>query len=149
MKDWIEKARGLSFGVATGFRGADGRFEETSHGHQWMMFEEGEDTVFWCPFNNQAATLEGRAFALNERAIVRATTYSLGASLVIHGSIAKWILARGRGIYVLNWRHAFDRLRDAPRIACDEAVINLYRSNMRPERMPVMTIRRQRRGEAA
>ncbi|MDQ1198829.1 hypothetical protein QE435_004539 [Rhizobium sp. SORGH_AS 787] len=144
MNEWVEKARGLSFGIATGFRAADGRFEEASRGHQWLMFEEDEDTAFWCPFNNQTATLEGRAFALNERAIVRATTYSLGASLVIHGSVAKWILARGRGIFVLNWRHAFDKLRDAPRISCDDTIVSLYRSHMRPERMPVMTVRRTR-----
>ena len=149
MREWIERAKGLSFGVTTGFRASDGRFEQVQNGHRWMMFEEDGDTVFWSPFNNQIATWEGRAFALNEQAILRATTYSFGDSLIIHASVSKWILAGGKGIFVLDWRRAFDNLRFAPRIACDEAVSHHYRTHMRPQRMPVMTVRTQRRGVAA
>ena len=44
--------------------------------------------------------------------------------------------AASDGIVILDWSRAFDRLRDAPRIAMGESLLPLYKQHMRPCRMP-------------
>ncbi|QKK28611.1 hypothetical protein FE844_003040 [Rhizobium indicum] len=137
------RAELLSCGIAYGFRGEDGRFEPDRRGQEWLAFEEPEDVVYWNPRTGFTATFEGRAFALGELAITNAATYALDDSLKIFGSISRWIEANGRGIFVLDWRRAFDKLRDAPRVECDsDDVSALYRQYMKPQRLPVMRVRR-------
>jgi hypothetical protein len=36
----------------------------------------------------------------------------------------------------VDWTRAFDRLRDAPRIAIEEELLPLYRRFMKPARVP-------------
>lgn len=147
--DWIKKARPLTCGAFRGFRAHDGRFDENCDGHTWLAFEEPDDVVLWCPFNDQVASYDGRAFALNEAAIGTASTYALDDYLIIHDSPRGFILSGGKGIVVLDWHRAFDKLREAPRIAVDEAVLPLYRKFMAPPRMPKVAVRRQPRKAAA
>jgi hypothetical protein len=145
-----KKLSKLSSGIAYGFRGEDGRFERDRAGQEWLAFEELQDIVYWNPRTGFTATFEGRAFALGEVAITSAATYALDDSLKIFASVAQWIEANGRGIFILDWRHAFDKLRDAPRIECDgDQIAALYRQHMKPARMPVMKVRRQHRSIAA
>lgn len=141
---WKDRAKDLSSGVFRGFRAADGRFEETEHGHSWLAFEEPEDVILWCPFNEQIALFEGRGFALNELAIENAATYSLGAALVIHGSIRNWILANGHGIFVVDWRRAFHMLHRAPRVIIDANIGSTYDRWMRCP-MPRVSVRQPER----
>lgn len=143
---WKQRAVGLSYGTATGFRAADGRFDEDAGGHHWISFEEEDDLVFWCPFNQQIATWEGRAFALGEEAIDNASTYAIGGELMIHQSVGRWILAGGRGIFVLDWSRAFDKLRWAPRVAVAPGARSIYHRSMHARRMPQVRVLR---GEAA
>lgn len=139
------RAELLSSGIAYGYRGDDGRFERDRNGQTWLAFAEPDDTVYWHPQTGQVATYYGRAFALGELTITNAATYALDDSLKIFGSVAQWIAANGKGIFVLDWRHAFDRLRYAPRVEVDEQVEALYRRHMKP-RLPVMQVNRQPRG---
>ncbi|MHC2298223.1 hypothetical protein [Rhizobium mongolense] len=148
MDDLKKKARQLSSGIAYGFRGADGRFERDRNGQEWLAFEEPDDIVYWNPRTGFTATYEGRAFALGELAITNAATYALDDSLKIFGTVAQWIEANGNGIFVLDWRRAFDMLHPAPRIEIDDRVERLYRRHMNP-RMPVLKVRRQHRSAAA
>lgn len=141
MAHWQKRAEPLSCGVATGFRAADGRFDEDTDGHRWLVFQQPHDRVYWNPSDNQIATHEGRAFALGEEAIENAATYALDGALIVYETVAQWVLAGGDGIFVLDWSRAFDRLRDAPRIAVDAAILPLYRRHMRPVRMPQLFVK--------
>lgn len=141
---WKKRANGLSCGTATGFRAADGRFDEDAGGHRWIMFEEDDDMVLWCPFNQQIATWEGRAFALGEEAIDNASTYALDGELIIHQSVGRWILAGGRGIFVLDWSRAFDKLRFCERVRLDTDIRSIYHRSMHPRRMPRVSVLRSK-----
>jgi hypothetical protein len=150
---WIDpstlptRAEELSSGLALGFRGADGRFEPDRHGQRWIAFDEPDDVVYWNPKTGFIATYYGHAFALGELNIKNAATYALGDSLKIFGTVAQWIDARGRGIFVIEWPQAFDKLRDAVRIEVDDRVSAEYRRHIQP-RLPVVNVRRQQRSAA-
>lgn len=126
--------------IATGTMAADGLFEHDENGDRWLAFEEADDFVFWQPRRNQLATYANRAFALGEAAIDNTGTYAFDCALNIFASPLDWLRARRDGIVVLDWGFAFDRLRDAPRIAIAETLLPLYRRHMKPARMPAVTI---------
>lgn len=65
--------------IAHGQKAADGRFDPDPGGPDWFVFAERDDVVFWRPRTGELATWDGRAFALGERAIDQASTYSLAS----------------------------------------------------------------------
>ncbi|MBY5879846.1 hypothetical protein HFN46_11825 [Rhizobium leguminosarum] len=141
-----KKAKLLSSGVAYGLRGKDGRFEPDRAGKEWLFFDELHDVVYWCPRTGEVATYEGRAFALGELAIGNAATYALEGRLHIHATVGRWIIAGGTGIVVIDWRRAYDMLKDAPRIRVDEAIVPLYVHYMRPPKPEVWVRPEKHRG---
>ncbi|EGE56751.1 hypothetical protein RHECNPAF_5730022 [Rhizobium etli CNPAF512] len=122
--------------LSHGFRAADGRFDPDPSGPDWFVFAEPEDLVFWRPKTSELATWTGRSFALGEAVIGNAATFSFGNALHLYASPLDWLRAGRDGTVVLDWRHAFDRLRDCPRIAVDDRLLPIYRRHMRPARMP-------------
>ncbi|WFU89528.1 hypothetical protein QA644_06665 [Rhizobium sp. CC1099] len=122
--------------LARGHKAADERFEPDPAGPDWFVFAERDDLIFWRPRTGELATWAGRAFALGESAISNASTYSFNFALNIFASPLDWLRAARDGVVVLDWRHAFDHLRECPRVAVDEALLPIYRRHMRPARMP-------------
>lgn len=125
--------------VATGCRVGDGFFEPGS-GDSYVVFEEPDDLIFWQPKTNELLTLYGRSFALNEMHVDNAATYSFDANLNAFGTVLDWLRADCDGIVVIDWRRAFDRLRDAPRVAVAESLLPLYRKWMKPARLPRLSV---------
>ncbi|KZS55261.1 hypothetical protein [Rhizobium anhuiense] len=119
-----------------GIRAADGRFEIDTNGPDWFAFAEPDDVIFWQPKTGALATWAGRSFALGETAIGNAATYSFGSALHIYADPLSWLINGRNGTVVLDWRHAFDQLRECPRIAVDDRLLPIYRRHMRPARMP-------------
>jgi hypothetical protein len=126
--------------LAHGLVGDDGLFEYDSGGDPWFAFEEPDDWVFWQTGRSRLVTYTGRAFALGEEAITNAGTYAFDCTLNIFANPLEWLLAKRDGIVVLDWRRAFDRLRDAPRIAIDETLLPTYRRFMKPARVPQLFV---------
>ncbi|MDC7742832.1 hypothetical protein [Rhizobium binxianense] len=122
--------------LARGYRAADGRFDPDPSGPDWFAFAERDDLVFWRPKTGSLATWAGRSFALGEAAIGNAATYSFGSALHIHADPLSWLIHGRNGTVMLDWRHAFDQLRECPRIAVDDRLLPIYRRHMRPARMP-------------
>ncbi|MEP9400123.1 hypothetical protein [Mesorhizobium sp. KR2-14] len=126
--------------LATGSKTHDGLFEHAEHGERWIAFEQEDDFVFWHAGRNAFATYSNRAFALGEEAIDNPGTYAFERALNIFASPLDWLRAGRDGIVVLDWSWAFDRLRDAPRIAIAEGLLPLYKRHMRPARMPELFV---------
>lgn len=135
------RATPQSCAIIFGHRGADGRFDENPFGSTWLVFEEPGDFVFWCPETRETATWDGRAFALGEANIEDPATYTLDGRLHIHGTVGRWMLADGQGIFIVDWSQAFDRLRSCPRIRLDREVVDLYKKHMVPTIMPHVVVR--------
>lgn len=135
--------------IATGRRADDGIFEDDEGGHAFLVFEEPEDVVFWSPRTGEIATAFNRAFALGEEAIYDASTYSFDCHLNIFSDPLDWLRNRCDGCVVLDWRRAFDRLRDAPRIAISEDLLFLYKRHMRPPHLPEVSVIATRKAVAA
>ncbi|ANT53269.1 hypothetical protein [Mesorhizobium amorphae] len=134
--------------TATGIKAHDGFFEPTPVGDRWLVVETEEDSVFWNPKTNVFATDFGHAFALGEEMISAAATYSFDCALNIFAHPLDWLRGKRDGIVVLpdQWHRAFDKLRDAPRIALAESLLPRYRRCMRPTHLPelfVMTSKRE------
>lgn len=120
-----------SLRIVHGECGATGHFELRPDGLPFIAFVETDDVVLWNPDGGELATWTGRAFALGEDNIVNAATYAFDCALHVHRDPLSWLQDRARGIVVLDWRRAFDMLRDAPRIAIGEGLLPLYRRHMR------------------
>ncbi|MFT2210689.1 hypothetical protein ACLJYM_02250 [Rhizobium giardinii] len=133
---------------ARGHRAIDGRFEHDPNGYDWFVFSEATDLIFWRPGTDELATLDGRAFAINETMIDAASTYSFGHCLHVFESPLDWLRAARDGCVVVNWRLAFDRLRYCPRIAIAESLLPIYDRHMTPV-LPELFILRRRRETAA
>lgn len=67
-------------------------------------------------------------------------TYSFNCALNIFVDPLDWLRAKRDGIVVLDWTRAFDRLRDAPRIALAESLVPKYERYMRPAHMPKLFV---------
>ena len=128
--------------VAIGHVGPDGLLEPNCFGKRWLAFEEpgSDDTVFWHPRTQVLARWSGRAFALGQDVVDNPGTYSFDCALNIFDDPLGWLRARRDGIVMLDWSRAFDRLRDAPRIAIAESLLPLYRRHMRPARVPELFV---------
>jgi hypothetical protein len=135
--------------VATGAVGHEGRIEAAPTGGRWLAFEQDDDTVFWQPRSANFATDCGRAFALGEDIIDNPGTYAFDCSLNIFADPLDWLRAGRDGIVVLDWRRAFERLRDAPRVAVVEELFARYTRSMKPGRLPEVTVLRSLRRRAA
>lgn len=137
--------------MAMGSKAADGVFRADDGGDKWLAFPQQTDVVFWRPQDNAFATAFNRAFALGEDLIDNAGTYSIGGALTVFTEPLAWLLARRDGIVVLpsQWHRAFDRLRDAPRIALAEPLLPTYRRWMKPSWMPQLSVLRHARSSAA
>ena len=135
--------------IARGYKAHDGLFEPYPS-DRWHAFpvSDVDDIVFWQKETGKIATWTGRAFALGEEIICEATTYSFGHALNIFSDPLDWLRARRDGIVVLDWNLAFDRLRDAPRIAVTEDILPLYRRHMKPSRTPPLLVIPSRRRAA-
>ncbi len=133
-------ARLLPIMTAMGSVSGTGYFDPADSGEMWIAFAEQNDTVFWHPSTDRICTLQRRAFALNEDHIVNAATYCFEANLNVFATCSDWLRADCDGIVVLDWSRAFDRLRDAPRIALAERLLPVYRRSMQPRRLPSLSI---------
>ncbi|EGE59345.1 UNVERIFIED_ORG: hypothetical protein GGI63_005946 [Rhizobium esperanzae] len=128
------------------FCSSDGFFEPEDGGPAWFVFAEREDAIFWRPETDELARWTGRSFALGEQAVDAAGTCSFGHSLNIYTNPLRWLKAGRDGIVVADWRRAFDRLRQVPRIAVEEELLPVYMENMKPDRMPSLFVLRQVEG---
>lgn len=126
--------------IAAGSIARDGLFEHDEIGERWLAFEEADDFVFWQPRRDQLATYANRAFALGEAAVDNPGTYAFDCALNIFAGPLDWLREERDGIVVLDWSRAFDRLRDAPRIAIAETLLPVFRHHMKPARMPAVTV---------
>jgi hypothetical protein len=130
--------------IAEGNLALDGLFESEPSGDRWLAFDEFavDDVVFWQPRLGRFSTWSGRAFALGEDLIYAAATYAFDCNLNIFADPIDWLRAKRDGIVVIpdKWPLAFDRLRDAPRIAIAEALLPHYRRHMRPGHLPELFV---------
>ena len=129
-------AAAMPIRVACGFAAHDGRFEDQPTGKTFLVFAEPEDAIFWQPRSGEIATMDGRAFALGEDAITNPATYSFDCNLNLWPDPLDWLRAGCDGCVVLDWRRAWSRLQDAPRIAVHERLLVPYRRHMKPPRGP-------------
>lgn len=125
-----------------GVRGEDGWLEPTPDGRVFVAFYEQSpnDVVFWCPRTNEFAGLRGRVFALGEDNIADPSVFAFDANLHIYADALTWLRDDGRGIVILDWSRAFDRLRHVPRIAVTERLLPTYLEYMKPRRMPELSV---------
>ena len=146
--DWLLR-RGVSpeamlqpthLGVAHGNKTKAGIFEAETEGPTWFAFEEPYDVVFWNPKDGAIAYDTGRAFALGEPLIDDPWSTAIDCWLKIFADPLQWLQHERRGLVVLNWSMAFDKLRDVPRIAVAEDILPTYRKMMRPPRMPTLAV---------
>ena len=121
-------------------RAKDGRFDENPDGPEWIASEEVHDWVFWQPLTGEIATDTGRAFALGEELIDNPATTAFDQQLNIYADPLQWLKNEGRGIVVVNWKFAFDRLRDVTRVAVAEELLGTYKRCMRPLHMPKLFV---------
>jgi hypothetical protein len=98
-----------------------------------IVFHEpvDDDLVVWEPETGAVTTFYRRAFALGASDNLTASAGALH-HLRIHADPLGWLRERGRGLVIVDWRQCFDRLRNVPRVAVDEAVLRRYREAMRP-----------------
>lgn len=133
---------------AKGVRALDGVFETSETGSVFIIFEEPEDLVFWCPKTDEIATALNRSFALGEDMIHNSGTFAFEGSLNVFASPLEWLRAGRDGCVILHWERAFDRLRNVPRVVVDEDLVFTYRKNM-VVRLPALAVRTTERRVAA
>lgn len=134
--------------VATGRMASDGCFEDDREGQSFILFPEAEDAVFWQPRTGELATWSGRAFALGEDALYNPGTYAFDGNLNLLPDPLEWLRCSCDGIVVLDWKRAWSRLQDAPRLAVHETLIFQYRRHMQPPRGPETVVLVERRAVA-
>ncbi|RLP22753.1 hypothetical protein [Mesorhizobium sp. YM1C-6-2] len=141
--------RPMAIMVAVGDLGQDGHFEGADTGARWLAFEQERDLVLWQPRRRLLVSECRRAFALGEDIVDNPGTYAFDCNLNIFADPLEWLRANRDGIVIIDWRRAFDRLRDVPRVAIAEALLPTYRQAMRPGRMPELLVIPERRRAAA
>lgn len=117
-----------------------GYFVVTDDGEDWLAFGTPNDIVYWHPETGNFATEFGKAFAIGEELTTEACTFAFDQSLRIFADLFDWLRHGRQGIVIVNWKHAFDRLRDCPRISIPESLVGEYRQHMRPPRMPKLFV---------
>lgn len=143
----LSLAKPVAMQVAVGGIAPDGLFEPNAEGERWFTFEEPDtdDIVFWHRSTGRLCSWSGRAFALGQEIINEAATYSFDCALNIFDNPTDWLIARRDGIVVLprQWHLAFERLRDCPRIAIAQSLVQRYRQRMKPACLPELLVLRQ------
>ncbi|WP_026613410.1 hypothetical protein [Ensifer aridi] len=129
--------------IAHGFKADDGCFEDDADGEPWLVFPEVADCIFWQPRSGAMASWNNRAFALGEDIVHAAATYSFGGCLNVFADPLDWLRANRDGVVILNWNLTYDRLRDCPRIAIDETLVNKLERHLKPPRVPEIFVLRQ------
>lgn len=130
--------------LARGARAPDGCFEDDPAGVDWLVFPEAEDCIFWQPRSGELATWNGRAFALGEDLIGAAGTFAFGGYIRIFQDPLDWLRADRDGVVIADWSQAFDRLRDVPRLAVAEALLDILKDHLQPPHLPeIFVIPRQ------
>ncbi|RVO82093.1 hypothetical protein CN084_04600 [Sinorhizobium medicae] len=128
---------------ARGVMAHDGCFENDADGEAWLVFPEATDCIFWQPRSGAVACWNGRCFALGEDVIHAAATYGFGGCLNVFANPLDWLRAKRDGIVILNWNLTFNRLRDCPRIAIAETLVNTLERHLKPPRVPEIFVLRQ------
>jgi len=131
--------------VSIGQCAADGWFlpNETENLCITIPVDDGAgliDVAFWDQRTGKTARLLKCGFALGEEQINNPGIYSFGGHLKIHVSPLGWLRSGRNGIFVLDWSHAFDRLRHCPRIAMDACLLTKYRAAMQPPQLPELFV---------
>lgn len=130
--------------VARGRKAFDGAFEPDADGEEWLVFPEAQDCVFWQPRSGETALWNGRSFAIGEDKVHAAATFSFGHCLNIFADPLDLLRASRDGIVIVDWRQTFDRLRDVPRIAVVESLLDKLEQHLQPPRLPEVFVLRQR-----
>ncbi|MDW9488836.1 hypothetical protein GOA64_23370 [Sinorhizobium meliloti] len=134
--------------VAPGVRAPDGAFEDDPAGEDWLLFPEAEDVVYWQLRSGKLARWNRRAFAIGEDSIHAAATYSFDACLNVFADPVQWLRAGRDGIVIVDWSQTFDRLRDVPRIAVAQSLLDKLKHHLQPPRRPEIFVMRQREAVA-
>lgn len=138
--DPMALAKPLGVRFARGYRAHDGIFEDAADGGEWLVFEGPNDVIYWHPATGALATRWNRAFALGEEIIDQAATCSFDCNLNIFNDPIEWLRNMRDGIVVLDWDQAFERLRDCPRVAVAEKLLETYQRAMRPKHLPELFV---------
>jgi hypothetical protein len=129
----------LDLRTINGVKAEDGRFEQ-GDGASWIILPEECDLVFWQPKSGEISTALGRVFAVGQDAAQNEWACAMGGSLSIFETPLDWLRASCKGIVVLDWSLAFERLRDVPRISVPEKLAITYQRHMKPARLPKFSI---------
>jgi hypothetical protein len=121
-------------------RAVTGRLDLDPAGDAFLAFEEADDVVLWCPKSGALVSLDGHAFALGDDNIDNPITYAFDNYLMVHDGPLDWLRDGCQGVVILRWDQAFDRLRDAPRIAVTETLLPTYRRQMTPHHLPDLAV---------
>jgi hypothetical protein len=126
--------------LAIGERTSLDYFVEVGEGEEWIAFGAPGDIVYWHPETGRLATARNRAFALGEELIGNAFTYAMDQSLRIFTDPFDWLRHGRKGIVVLKWQWAFDRLRHCSSIAVPESLLDVYLQHMQPSPLPRLLV---------
>jgi hypothetical protein len=117
-----------------------GYFIDDDNGEDWIVFAADGDLIYWQPKTGTFATSFRRAFAITEERIVNPATYFAGDGLRLFNNPVEWLKDARRGVVVLDWTKAFDRLRHCSRVVMRESLFRLYEQHMKPAQMPEVFI---------
>jgi hypothetical protein len=131
--------------LAIGERTSLDFFVEVGEDEEWLAFGTPEDIVYWHPEAGRLTTARNRAFALGEEMIGNACTYAMDQSLRLFADPFDWLRHNRKGIVVLKWQWAFDRLRHCPSVAVPEPMLDCYLRHMQPSPLPRLLIIPERR----
>ena len=130
-------------------------FEFREDGERWLAFHEANDVVFWHPRRNVYAGWTTRAFCIGESVIHDAMTYSKFGGRVqppdalhLFEDPLQWLAYGRRGIVVLRWDEAFDKLRFVSKISVSQSLKDRYEKAMQP-RLPSLHVRQDKMEAAA
>lgn len=116
--------------IARGIVARDGIFDPDPAGDAHMLFVEDGDAVVWDPRTGTLGTVNGRSWCLGQDEIRTAGVF--GKPLPILADPLEWLRRNRRGLVVLDWSMAFDRLRDLSSVAVAERILPTYRAYMKP-----------------
>lgn len=126
--------------TVNGVRARNGRFDPNPEGAPFVYIEDEADFIFWNRATGELASWDSRTFALGEAVIDNPATLAFGCSLNIFDNPLDWLRAKRDGIVIIDWRQAFDRLRDLPRVAVAECLLPTYDKHMRPTHLPKVSV---------
>jgi hypothetical protein len=126
---------------AHGKKGNGGFFVPVPNGDLWFAFRGESDTIFYRAKTGEYAWATGRAFGIGEELIDNPASSAFDQALQIFSNPIEWLSHGRNGVVILKWGHAFDRLREVPRISITEELLATYQKHMKPRRLPKIIIR--------